>query len=151
MLCSYQYKKILTCRQGEPLLTAAAGYCATYNDHTKLVSILECPFFESNGYNYASQGLVLLPNNLSELNDYMCGPLNRKGLVCSECADGFGPSVTSFGYRCVKCKDVWNRVPLFLTLSNHYPLSCHFSASNPSHITTYALLNYVRPVHTDCF
>ena len=26
----------------------------------------------------------------------MCGPLNRKGLVCSECANGFGPSVTSF-------------------------------------------------------
>ena len=112
MLCSYQYGKILTCQQGEPLLTA--GYCATYNDHTKLVSILECPFFESNGYNYTSQGSVLLPKNLNELNNYMCGPLNRKGLVCSECADGFGPSVTSFGYRCVKCKDVWYGVPLLL-------------------------------------
>ena len=112
MLCSYLYGKILTCQQGEPLLTA--GYCATYNDHKKLVSILECPFFESNGYNYTSQGSVLLPKNLSELNDYMCGPLNRKGLVCSECGDGFGPSVTSFGYRCVKCKDSWYGVPLFL-------------------------------------
>ena len=71
MLCSYQYGKILTCQQGEPLLTA--GYCATYNDHTKLVSILERPFFESNGYNYTSQGSVLLPKNLNELNNYMCG------------------------------------------------------------------------------
>ena len=109
MLCSY-----LTCQQGEPLLIA--GYCATYNDHTKLVSILECPFFESNGYNYTSQGSVLLPKNLSELNNYMCGPLNRKGLVCSECADGFGPSVTSFGYRCANCTVAWYGVPFFLFL-----------------------------------
>ena len=79
MLCSYRYQKILTCQQGEPLLTA--GYCATYNDHTKLISILECPYFEPNDYNNTSQGSVLLPKNVSQLNDYMCGPLNRKGLV----------------------------------------------------------------------
>ena len=114
MLCSYLYKNILTCQQGEPLLTA--GSCATYNDHTKLVSILECPFFELNGYNYTRRGSVLLPKNLSQLNDYMCGPLNRKDLVCSECADGFGPSVTSFGYRCADCTDAWYGVPLFLFL-----------------------------------
>ena len=114
MLCSYLYKNILTCQQGEPLLTA--GSCATYNDHTKLVSILECPFFELNGYNYTRRGSVLLPKNLSQLNDYMCGPLNRKDLVCSECADGFGPSVTSFGYRCANCTDAWYGVPLFLFL-----------------------------------
>ena len=49
------------------------------------------------------------------MTSYMCGPLNRKGLVCSECADGFGPSVTSFGYtKCIKCDNEWYRVPLFL-------------------------------------
>jgi hypothetical protein len=99
--CSYRYSDILTCQQGEPLLRA--GYCATYNNHTNLLSILECFFFQPNGYNNTSQESVLLPRNLSQLNDYMCRPLNRKGLVCSECADGFGPSVTSFGYRCVTC------------------------------------------------
>ena len=57
---------------------------------------------------------VILPRNLSQLNDYMCGPLNRKGHLCSECADGFGPSVTSFRYRCVKCTDGWYRVSFFL-------------------------------------
>ena len=90
-LCSYRYSDILTCQQSKPLLTA--GYCATYNNYTKLISILECTFFQPNGYNYTSKESVLLPRNLNQLNDYMCGPLNRKGLVCSECADGFGPSV----------------------------------------------------------
>ena len=42
--------------------------------------------------------------------------INRKDLVCSECTDGFGPSVTSFGYRCVNCTDAWYGVPLFLFL-----------------------------------
>ena len=46
----------------------------------------------------------------------MCGQLNRKDLVCSECANGFGPSVTSFGYRCANCTDAWYGVPLFLFL-----------------------------------
>ena len=112
LLCSYQFRTVLTCQQSEPLLIA--GYCATYNNHTNLVSILECPYFQPNGYNYTSQGSVLLAQSLNQLNDYMCGPLNRKGLVCSECADGFGPSVTSFGYRCVNCKNVLYGVPLFL-------------------------------------
>ena len=44
----------------------------------------------------------------------MCSPLNRKGHLCSECADGFGPSVTSFRYRCVNCTDTWYRVLIFL-------------------------------------
>ena len=72
--------------------------------------------FEPKGYNITSSQQILLPINLSQLNDYMCGPLNRKGLVCSECADGFGPSVTSFGYRCVNCtqSDAWYGVLLFL-------------------------------------
>ena len=46
----------------------------------------------------------------------MCGPINRKGIVCSECVDGFGPSVTSIGYSCANCTDAWYRVSFFLIL-----------------------------------
>ena len=59
---------------------------------------------------------VQLPDNISELNDYMCGPMNRKGRVCSECIDGFAPSVTSIGYECSNCTDTWYGVPLYLFL-----------------------------------
>ena len=106
------YYNIFHCWTGKP--TLKAGYCATYNNDTKLVSVLDCPYFQPNGYNFTTPGTVLLPRNLSQLNDYMCGPLNRKGLVCSECADGFGPSGTPFGYRCINYTDAWYGVPLFL-------------------------------------
>ena len=115
LLCS-NYSNTFHCWTGEPTLTA--GYCATYNNNTKLgmVLILDCPYFQPIGYNYTTTGLILLPRNLSQLNDYMCGPLNRKGFVCNECADGFGPSATPFGYRCVNCTDAWYGVPVFLFL-----------------------------------
>ena len=116
MLCSKSsYDCIeIDCFQNKPLLLY--DYCATFSEDTKLLSVTKCQYFEPKGYNITSSQQILLPINLSQLNDYMCGPLNRKGLVCSECADGFGPSVTSFGYRCVNCtqSDAWYGVLLFL-------------------------------------
>ena len=44
----------------------------------------------------------------------MCGHMNRKGVVCSECIDGFGPSVMSFGYKCANCSKPWSGVTLYL-------------------------------------
>ena len=105
---------MIQCTEEGPLLQF--GYCVTYNDDTKLLSITNCPHYQPNGYNLSTSGQIVLPRNLSQLNDYMCGPLNRKGLVCSECADGFGPSVTSFGYKCANCTDAWYGVPLFLVV-----------------------------------
>ena len=118
LLCvnfSYNCTKIKCSNQG-PLLII--GYCATYNEETRLLSITNCPYFQQNGYNIniTIPGYIKLPRNLSQLNDYMCGALNRKGVVCSECADGFGPSVTSFGYECANCTNVWYGVPLFLVV-----------------------------------
>ena len=111
-LCSSSYYNTFPCWKGEP--TLRQGFCATYSDEKNVVSTLECPYFKPNGFNFTTAGSILLPRNLSQLNNYMCGPLNRKGIVCSECADGFGPSVTSFGYRCVNCTDAWYGVPLIL-------------------------------------
>ena len=70
-LCSCVYCNILECPQEEPLL--AVGYCATYNDHTNLVSLMECPYFQPNSYNItlSNQESALLPKNLSQVNDYI--------------------------------------------------------------------------------
>ena len=104
----------IMCSKDELLL--AFGCCVTYSEDTRLLSVTECLNIQSTGYNVSTPGYILLPRNLSLLNDYMCGPLNRKGLVCSECADGFGPSVTSLQYTCANCTDAWYGVPLFLFL-----------------------------------
>ena len=116
LLHIHVHGKLIICYQDELLLKS--GHCATFNETTKTVSISACPHNQQDGYNMSIKktGYIVLPRNLSQLNDYMCGPLNRKGLVCDQCADGFGPSITSFGYKCVNCTDAWYHVPLFLLL-----------------------------------
>ena len=116
--CSHNCSQVI-CSENGPVIPL--GCCATYNDSEdkQLVSFTLCPnFLALKSYRRvaAMPGHILLPRNLSHLNDYMCGPLNRKGIVCSECANGFGPSVTSLGYQCANCTDVWYGVPLFLFL-----------------------------------
>ena len=117
LLCSYLVNPLdhLYCdQQGRPII---GERCATFNKQTSVLSIFRCPYFQRDKYqHFWYKDGILLPSYLSELNDRMCGPLNRKGLVCSECADGFGPSVTSFGYRCANCTDAWYGLPLFLLL-----------------------------------
>ena len=46
---------------------------------------------------------MALPHNISDLNDVFCTPINRDGLLCRDCIDGFGPSVISIGYVCANC------------------------------------------------
>ena len=70
-------------------------------------------------YNITSAGEVLLPRNISRLNEYICTPLNRKGYMCSECIEGFGPSMISSYMGDIMCYDCrkgsgWYGVFLYL-------------------------------------
>ena len=69
-------------------------------------------------------GFYELPGNISELNDFMCGPANRRGLLCGECIDGFGPSATWSEMKCSNCTTTLARygVVIFL-LSELVPVS----------------------------
>ena len=104
----------ITCSNEGPLLKF--GYCATYDKGTRVLSIAKCPYTITQlvGYN-VTIGYVQLPSNITELSNYMCGPLNRKGNVCSECKDGFGPTVTSFRIQCSNCTDAWYKICLLYT------------------------------------
>ncbi|CAI8009090.1 hypothetical protein GBAR_LOCUS6154 [Geodia barretti] len=48
-----------------------------------------------------------MPSNASQLDEVMCGPYNRRGLLCGECKDGYGPAVYSFDQKCAKCSSLW--------------------------------------------
>ena len=111
--CLPWYSGIVKCTDQDVQLTY--GYCATY-DEVNNSYITKCPYFELSGHNVTEPGYIRLPDNTSELNDYMCGPMNRKGLLCKDCIDGFGPSVTSLGYKCSNCTDVWYGIPLYLAV-----------------------------------
>lgn len=75
-----------------------------------------CLSFRVHGRNVTDRVYLGLPGNVTELNDYMCGVMNRRGIVCSECLEGFSPAITSFGFQCSNCTNAWYGVPLFLLL-----------------------------------
>ena len=110
---------ILNCFNNETHLRV--GFCITYNQTTDIASIALCPYFRPEVFvvtEYKGAHYITLPENISDINDFMCRPLNRKGRVCSECMEGYGPAVMSAGYdiQCSNCTGSWYEVPLFLFL-----------------------------------
>ena len=68
--------------------------------------------------NETKPGYRLLPENISDLNHFMCGPLNRKGYLCSDCINGFGPSLSVIedANYCFRCTDNWRGVMIYIIL-----------------------------------
>ena len=85
---------ILECSQRRVLLNAE--YCLTNEMDGTFVG--QCNPYLINKNLIMEDGIYIkLPDNTSQVNDYMCRSMNRKGRICSECIDGFAPSVTSLG------------------------------------------------------
>ena len=119
---------ILNCSNNETHLRV--GFCATYDQDSQIAFIALCPYFRPDVFHvteYRGAHYIPLPENISEINDYMCRPLNRKGRVCSECMDGYGPAVMSVGFdiQCVNCTGTWYGVPLFLFLE-FFPITVFY-------------------------
>ena len=112
--CNHIYGGLIMCTDSGPSLQT--GFCATYSEYTGLLSVTDCPYFELKSFNITYTGYIQLPSTLTKLNNSMCTPLNRRGIVCNDCVNGFGPSVNSFGYKCVNCNSVWYGVLLYLVL-----------------------------------
>ena len=108
------------CDENEAYLKTC--YCLTYDDDTEVFSLALCPYFQSNGFNMTKFDkhfwYIQLPENVSDLNNYLCGTMNRRGRVCNICKDGFGPAVMSVGFeiQCSKCIGAWYGIPLYLFL-----------------------------------
>ena len=108
--------------EGRPILSI--GHCMTYEEGEGTFA-MECPYFQLEGHDMAEWGYIRLPSNTSDLNEYMCGSMNRRGWLCKDCIDGFGPSITSIGYKCVNCTGAWYGVPLYL-LREFVPITTFF-------------------------
>ena len=108
------------------------GFCITYNQTTNIASIALCPYFQPEVFTvteHKGAHYITLPENVSDINDFMCRPLNGKGRVCSECVEGYGPTVMSAGFdiQCSNCTGAWYGIPLFLFLE-FFPITLFYLA-----------------------
>lgn len=83
-----------------------SGICMTYDDATNQTLVGGC-LYTANHYvkAFSDFGYVQLPSNVSKLNEFICGPYNRDGLLCGRCKRGFSPGLSTFIYnhKCIDC------------------------------------------------
>lgn len=68
-----------------------------------------------------------IPRQPSQLQDQLCGKLNREGVLCGRCKPGFGPAVNSKNFHCVNCteEDMY-RNWFFYMLTDFLPITLFF-------------------------
>ena len=124
------------------------------NESTKETSVLECycmtynklmgPVVGACFYNCAKKLLLknesyhLLPSDVTKLNRYMCGHLNREGQLCGKCKENYSIPVYSYEMKCVQCSTspfnwILYILAAFLPLTVFFVLvvSCRLSATSP--------------------
>ena len=89
------------CNQKEMKVEIADGYCVTSAGEFGPYYAGDCVLQHTQ--NKTNRMYSELPSDPDLLNDVICGPYKRKGLLCGRCIDGYGPPVYSFGMKCVNC------------------------------------------------
>ena len=81
------------------------GYCMTYNSASEALEYGACPYISRYNRTYSGDHIhyIWFPENVSLLNEFMCGPLNREGTLCGKCKDGYGTALYSYTLKCSKC------------------------------------------------
>ena len=124
-VCGQQFNsenfKLVDCNQFLNKTMLLPGYCMTHNESDDNEYIGICPYnTKSSSFNYS-----VVPSDVSKLNEEMCGPLNRTGLLCSECQDGLGPAVFSFTRECKECLEYpYGWILFFVRLTVPLTLFC---------------------------
>ena len=88
--------------------------CATSSLQEYDYYVSHCPF--THTVNSTNRKCSEMPSNASQLDGVMCGPYNRRGLLCGECKDGYGTAVYSFDMTCANCSSAWSRYAISLYL-----------------------------------
>ena len=92
----------IKCNQDSKQVWLYALLCMTYDIAANSTLLARSPFSDLQKTSLQND-FVLLPNETSELNEFMCGKLNRAGRMCHKCKPGFGPALFSYKGQCLKC------------------------------------------------
>ena len=102
--CGSQLGGEVHCNQQEMTAEIIDGFCATSTEQEGLYYAGFCPLRHTE--NNTDRMYSELPSDPNLLNDTMCGPYNRKGLLCGRCIDGYGPAVYSLDMKCADCSKI---------------------------------------------
>ena len=133
---------IITCDEDSLNASILIGYCMTYDNETEEVRAGFCQqtLFKNDSFKF----YYPLPTEVSDLNDRMCGPFNREGLLCGECQDGFAVPPL-FSINCINCTSVSNGWIKFITFT-YVPITIIFTV-----IVVFAISVVSGPINSFIF
>ena len=102
--CGGLFGGAIHCNQQEMTAEIADGFCVISTEQEGLYYAGDCPFRHTE--NNTDRMYSEMPSDPDLLNDTMCGPYNRKGLLCGRCIDGYGPAVYSLDMKCANCSKI---------------------------------------------
>ena len=102
----------LLCSSDANQVDISSQSCATSSEQEDDYYVSYCPFTRNSTNRMYSE----MPSNASQLDEVMCSPYNRRGLLCGECKDGYGSAVYSFDMTCANCSSLWSRYAISLYL-----------------------------------
>ena len=100
-VCREEFSGRVYCNSQEEKAEIEDGFCATYDEQEGQIYAGDCPFRHTE--NNTDRVFSELPSDPEQLNNTMCGPYNRKGLLCGKCIDGYGPAMYSIDMKCANC------------------------------------------------
>jgi len=107
--CKENFGDVVTCDEKLQKSYLQLSHCMTYNSgysdeqESDAVSFGLCPYIYYS--NIVNNRFIALPQNTSNLKSIFCTPLNRDGLLCEDCIDGFGPIIIFIVYACANCTE----------------------------------------------
>ena len=104
----------LVCSSDGNQVVIGNAFCATSSRHDGDYYRGACQFKPT--INNTNRLYSEMPGNASQLDEVMCGPYNRRGLLCGECKDGYGPAVYSLDQKCAKCSSLWSGFTVLIFL-----------------------------------
>ena len=102
--CGPLFGGAIHCNQQEMTAEISNGFCVISTEQEGLYYAGYCPFRHTE--NNTDRMFSELPSDPDLLNDTMCGPYNRKSLLCGRCIDGYGPAVYSLDMKCANCSKI---------------------------------------------
>ena len=75
---------------------------SSYGSNDSILVAGTCQFL----FGYANSSRITLPQDPSLVEEAVCGPLNRQGVLCGACKDGYSPAAYSYLNECTKCNEV---------------------------------------------
>ena len=115
--CGSELGGEIRCDPYKQVVSIMVGYCMSVDNSSQelLVGFNNDQCFSYRVHSEFSAVYNDLPTDTAKLSE-LCSDRKRKGLLCGECMDKYGPSFNSLTPKCVECNTVHAILMCFLTI-----------------------------------